>query len=255
MTQHIRKISLLTAFALFQLVPLFHLFLSPVVSVVGAFRGILVASLLTYGFLALASLLLGRAFCGWFCPGAAVQECCTALGARRLEGSRKYRAKYVVFGLWAAGIIIGVLHARGFHQVDLTFGTTGASPLRAFLFQYGALLIVVPPALLIGRWATCHYLCWVAPLMIFGSRLGRRAGLPGLRIAPDPGKCRRCTLCSRTCPMSLNVQEMVLAGAMRSDECILCGHCVSVCPSRAVRFQLATAPLPTPATPGAVRTN
>ena len=235
-TQTVRKIAFFAAFALFQLLPLFHLFLSPVVSVVGAFRGILVASLLTYGFLALASLLLGRAFCGWFCPGAAVQECCTALGAKRLEGRRKYWSKYVVFGLWAAVILIGVVHARGFHQVDLMFGTAGAGATRSFLFRYGAFLIVVPPALLVGRWATCHYLCWIAPLMIFGSRLGQRTGLPSLRVAADPGKCRRCTLCSRTCPMSLDVQEMVLAGAMRSDECILCGHCISVCPSRAVRF-------------------
>lgn len=112
----------------------------------------------------------------------------------------------------------------------------GGGATRSFLFRYWAVLIVVPPALLIGRWATCHYLCWIAPLMIFGSRVSQRAGLPSLQVAADPGKCRRCTLCSRTCPMSLDVQEMVLADAMRSGECILRGHCVSVCPSRAVRF-------------------
>ena len=246
-TQTFRKAGLFAAFSLFQLCPLFHLFLSPVVSVVGAFRGVLVASLLTYGLLGVGSLVLGRAFCGWFCPGAAVQECATRLGAHRLAGSRRYWSKYAVFAVWAAAVAVGAIRAGGFHHVDLLFGTTGGGAARAFLFRYGALLVVIPPSLLFGRWASCHYLCWIAPLMVFGRRVGQRAGLPQLRMEACTGNCRRCALCTRACPMSLNVQAMVLAGAMSSDECVLCGSCVAACPSEAVRFAFGrtrAAPMP-----------
>ena len=34
--------------------------------------------------------------------------------------------------------------------------------------------------------------------------------------------------------MSLPVRGMVAAGAMANDECILCGHCASGCPTAAI---------------------
>lgn len=237
MTQRVRKTTLLVAFALFQF-PLVHLWFSPILAVVGARQGVVVATLLTYGTLAATALLFGRAYCGWCCDGAAIQECCTALGAKRLEG-RRYWPKYVIFGAWLAAVAGGFLYAGGFHRVDLQFGMSGALPIRPFLLLYGPFLIHVPLSFLVGRWAFCHYGCWIAPLMIISSRLKERAGWPSLRMAADPGNCLECEACAEACPMSLDVPRMVLASAMRSDECILCGSCAAACPSGAVRFSFS----------------
>jgi polyferredoxin len=236
--QTARKIALLASFAAFQLCPMFHMFLSPVIPVAGAFRGVVAASLLSYGVLALAAMTLGRAFCGWLCPGAAVQECATVLGARRMEGRRRYWTKYAVCGAWAALLAAGAIHAGGFHRIDLLYGVEQGNALRSFLFLWWPLLIVVPPSLIFGRWASCHYVCWIAPLMVLASR----APLPSLGIAAAPARCRRCTRCEDACPMSLDVRSMVLAGRMRSDECILCGSCIAACPSAALRFTYSAAP-------------
>jgi NAD-dependent dihydropyrimidine dehydrogenase PreA subunit len=36
--------------------------------------------------------------------------------------------------------------------------------------------------------------------------------------------------------MSLDVHQMVQAGQMKHNECILCGTCVDTCPKGAIRF-------------------
>ncbi|MBN2554127.1 MAG: 4Fe-4S binding protein [Spirochaetales bacterium] len=71
--QRARNGVLLVFFILF---PVVLNYLSPFLSVHGASRGIISGSLLLFGVLFLTSLLLGRAYCGWVCPGGATQEMC-----------------------------------------------------------------------------------------------------------------------------------------------------------------------------------
>lgn len=237
-TQTVRKITLFTGFVLFQ-IPMVHLLFSPVLAVAGARQGIVAAALVTYGALAAASLVFGRAYCGWCCDGAAIQECCTALGARRVRG-RRFWTKYVVFGLWLALVAAGFLQA-GVHRVDLGFGAHTTVAARPFVLLYGPFLIHVPLTLLLGRWAFCHYGCWIAPFLVLGTRLKERMSWPSLRIAADAGACIQCDACAVACPMSLDVPGMVAAGALRSGECVLCGTCVDACATGAVRFTFAPA--------------
>ena len=49
-------------------------FLSPYVIVDSAAQGIVNGSLIIFGLMFLSALFLGRAWCGWVCPGAGVQE-------------------------------------------------------------------------------------------------------------------------------------------------------------------------------------
>ncbi len=156
-------------------------------------------------------------------------------GAKAIGGRRGYWIKYLVFGLWFTALITAAVRGGGFQRLEFTFALTGGPP-RSFLFRYGELLILLPLAFLIGRWASCHYICWIAPLMIFGTRIKERAGWPSLRLKADSEKCAQCEECIEACPMSLPVRDMVGAGKLRDDECVLCGSCVSSCPSGAIRF-------------------
>ena len=72
--------------------------------------------------------------------------------------------------------------------------------------------------------------------MIIGTKLKNRLGYPSLRLAADNGKCTGCKLCTRQCPMSLEVDKMVRDNVMNNDECILCGMCADSCTSRAIRY-------------------
>jgi polyferredoxin len=60
--QRLRKFLALVSFLLF---PVTIYYLSPVLPLQGAAEGVLVGSLILFGLLFLASLVAGRAFCGW----------------------------------------------------------------------------------------------------------------------------------------------------------------------------------------------
>ncbi len=49
-------------------------FLSPYVIIDGAMNGIVNGSLIMFGLMFVSSLFLGRAWCGWVCPGGGMQE-------------------------------------------------------------------------------------------------------------------------------------------------------------------------------------
>jgi ferredoxin len=72
--------------------------------------------------------------------------------------------------------------------------------------------------------------------MIIGSKLARAAKMPVLHLEADREKCVSCGKCTRECPMSLEVQDMVKGGKMNSAECILCGECVDGCPKKAINY-------------------
>ena len=52
----------------------------------------------------------------------------------------------------------------------------------------------------------------------------------------DPGRCAECGVCTRACPMSLDVHGMVRSGLVEHSECTLCGTCVDTCPKDVIRY-------------------
>ena len=94
-------------------------------------------------------------------------------------------------------------------------------------------------ALIVGRRAGCHTICWMAPFMILGRKLRNLVRWPALRLVAQPNRCTDCLTCSRECPMSLNVQRMVQRADMEDSECILCGTCVDGCNQDAIRFSFS----------------
>jgi ferredoxin-type protein NapH len=234
--QHVRRGILLGSFALFQSFRLVHLMLSPVLLLLAAAHGVVGGSMLVYGAAFASSLVLGRAFCGWVCPGCGLQEL-VALRVRRPVRSRwTGRVKWGIAAVLYGAALILALRAGGLRSVDPFFGTRSASVLQGVLLLTGHVVIIAGLALALGRWASCHAVCWIAPLLVAGTRLSRRGGWPTLHLEVEPGECSRCGVCDDGCPMSLPVARMVEGGAMGHDECLLCGTCVDGCPSKAIRF-------------------
>lgn len=219
--------------------PVTMFYLSPLLTLQGARRGIVTSSLLFVGAAAVAAFFFGRVFCGWICPGGAVQELLIQANDRRVPGGRYDLIKYGIAAAWLAAIIIFFVQAGGILAVRPLFGIKGGFSLGtpvSYIMFYVAMGGMVVLSLAAGRRPFCHYGCMLAPFMIAGRYAAKIAGTPHLHLEADSEKCIDCRLCTKNCPMSLDVNAMVRSGDMFSPECISCGACVDVCPKKVISF-------------------
>lgn len=234
--QRVRSAILIVSFLLF---PVTMNYFSPYVIVDGAVQGIAAGSLLGFAGLFVSSLVFGRAFCGWLCPGGAFGELCFRITDRPVNRTRLDPVKYVIWAVWLAAILFAFIRAGGILTVDpLHLTDSGVSvdrPMK-FIMYYIVIGLFFTFSVLAGRRATCHAFCWMAPFMVLGRKLSNAFRLPALRLRAHPDRCISCGLCDRTCPMSLDVSAMIAAGRTEHTECILCGRCVESCTHRAVSF-------------------
>jgi len=243
--QRIRKALIILAFLSF---PVTMNFLSPYVIIDGASQGIVNGSLILFGLMFLSALFLGRLWCGWICPGGGMQEIVEPVNSRPVQGRRLNWVKWLIWAPWAALIIILVIGAGGYHSVDFLLNTQGGisvagSPDRpiliAYIIYYTVIGLFVGLAMVVGRRAACHTICWMAPFMITGRWIRNRFNWPSLRLIADTSACADCKKCTSNCPMSLDVNQMVQSGTMENSECILCGTCVDNCAKKAIRYSFS----------------
>jgi len=233
--QRIRRLLLLVSFLLF---PLTLYYFSPVLIMQSASEGIINASFLVFAAMFFSALFVGRLWCGWACPAGALQEFAAAASNRPVSRRLDW-IKWAIWIPWLAGIALFAVRAGGYRTVDpfyqLAGGVTLAQDFWAYIYYIvvGVFLLL---ALLVGRRAGCHTICWMAPFMILGRRLRNVLPWPALRLQAAPDKCRDCLTCTAGCPMSLDVHAMVAAGRMEHDECVLCGTCVDNCSQEAIRY-------------------
>ena len=236
--QRIRKAIILMSFLLF---PITIFYMSPVLIIEGAAKGIVTGSFILFGLQLVSALVVGRAFCGWACPGAGLQEACFPIQNRRAKTGKADWIKYFLWVPWIAVIAFVAIRAGGFWTIDPLFmtrqhyGISIGGPFN-YIIYYFFVALIVALALTAGRRGFCHYVCWMAPFMVIGRHIRNAIKWPSLRLRADPESCKACGSCDRICPMSLDVQSMVKSGIMEHSECILCGSCVDHCPSRSIRY-------------------
>ncbi len=239
--QKTRKLLITLSFFLF---PITLFYFSPYLIIQGGIAGIISGSFLIFASLFLFSLFFGRAFCGWVCPAAGLQESLFPAVDKPVKGRKVNRIKYFIWVPWLLGIIAAFYSAGGIKKVDFFYMTDhgiSASSLPGLITYFAIVFLITILALLLGRRGMCHSICWMSPFMILGNKLRDVLKLPGLRLKPVPSSCINCKQCSRKCPMSLEVNEMVIAGDMRNNECILCGECADVCPKAAIKLSFQNA--------------
>jgi polyferredoxin len=76
--------------------------------------------------------------------------------------------------------------------------------------------------------------------MILGRKLRNTLWCPSLRLKSVKEKCISCKKCTKSCPMSLDVNGMVQKEVMEKTECILCGTCVDVCPEYVISYAFSS---------------
>jgi ferredoxin-type protein NapH len=227
--QRVRMGVLVTCFILF---PVTIFYFSPYLIVFGAFQGVAAGCMLVFVLQLVSAMLLGRAWCGWACPAGGLQEMESTFANKPARIGKNLLVKWAIWIPWILSIIIGASFAGGISTFDFFFhtenGLSVASPLGLFIYLFICALFFIPN-LLLGRRAMCHCICWMAPFMIIGERLGRLVHLPQLHVAATPDSCVHCGLCTKACPMSLPVDRLASGGAVLHDECIQCGACCDAC--------------------------
>ena len=189
-----------------------------------------------YILLFLSSLFVGRAFCGWVCPGGGLNEICAVVTRKRVSGRSVGKAKYVISAVLLSAIVLLAARAGGFQSVDLFYGTGSSTITQELIMFFGALAMILPAAFAVGTRANCRYICWMAPIMIAGTAIRKRAGWAALHLEAHTELCEQCGTCNKSCPINLDVMEGVLKGELYHRECILCGSCVDACPHKAIAY-------------------
>ena len=229
-------------FVSFLLLPLTLFYFSPYLPVYGAISGVVAGSMLVFGILFLLGIFIGRAPCGWFMGCGGLQDACFYIQDKRIPAGRKDLIKYVIWIPWFSTIVVFLFLNREGLQMDPFFHIEGGiSVARApfFIIYYLVIFLFVLLSLIFGKRAGCHYICWMAPFMVFGRKLGNLLRLPQLRLMTRTENCIHCTICSKACPMGIDVQAGVEKGNAEHSECILCGECAQKCPKNALKLGIA----------------
>ena len=239
MRQRIRKTILIISFLLF---PVTIWYFSPYLIIQAASEHIMNGSFIVFVSMFVLSMFLGRVWCGYLCPAGGLQECISAGNPAPAKQGWRNKIKYVIWIIWMIAIVVTFILGKNEVTVDPFYMTDHGISITSiynYVMYYGVILLLVLPALIHGRRATCHYICWMAPFMVIGSSIGRMLHIPQLHIEADKEKCVACGKCSKSCPIGLDVKNMVSEGKNdKCTECIQCGACVDTCPKKVLKYKM-----------------
>lgn len=178
------------------------------------------------------AIIFRRSFCGLICPFGAIQEFFGKLGQkifkkkfimpRKIDKPLRY-LKYVilaitVFYAWkTAGLWMSPYDSwSAYSHLPEGISSVWAESAIGLIL----LIITVVGSIIYDRFF-CKYLC---PVGAFYAIVGR---FSSYRVVRDENKCIDCGICSKECPVNIDVQYFK---EVKSAECISCQTCVLNCP-------------------------
>ena len=235
--QNIRKTVIIGMFFTF---PVTIAFMSPAMPIIYGLAGIVSGATIMFLLLFLLSIFLGRAFCGFVCPGGGLSECLAIINDKEVKNIKLRLIKYIVWAFMVVATVASFIWAGGISEIDFLAGLGDGwvfllAPYR-YAIYFGVLFGALSFAVMLGKRSFCQCACWIAPFMIMGTKLSDWLRLPRLRLKPDADSCVGCKWCTKKCPMSIDVMAMVKTENMKNSECILCGECVDICPKKSISY-------------------
>ena len=217
----------------------------PLGSLQGAFSANHSTMYYVFGILLLYSIMFGRMICGWLCPFGLIQELLYKIRTPKLRKSPVTRAlsylKYVILVVFV--FLIPILYALkdtplpAFCKYICPAGTIEgglillSNKINAsyfsmlgpiFTWKFLLMISIVVGSIFIFR-LFCRFLCPLGAL--YG--LFNKIAFFGIKVNMD--KCTRCNLCVTHCKLDIH--------HVGDQECISCGECIGVCPTKAISFK------------------
>ena len=198
------------------------------------------------GILLLYCILFGRMICGWLCPFGLIQELLYKIKTPKVRKSPITRIlsyfKYVVLVFFVG--IVPIMYAfrdaplPAFCKYICPAGTIEGGllllsnklnestyfPMLNYLFTWKFMLMIsiVVGSVFIFR-LFCRFIC---PL---GGLYGLFNKLSFFGVKVEEEKCTHCNLCIAHCKCDIK--------HVGDQECISCGECISVCPTKAISWK------------------
>ena len=232
--QLVRKKMTYISFFLF---PATFVYFSPYVIVDGSAKGIICGSFFMFSLLFVSALVFGRAFCGWLCGLGGAQDMLSPLTNKHVRKGN--RIKWFIWTPWIVSIVVVAVRQGGYDRIDPFYRTTHGFSLGSIytgIAYLAVLALVLGSFFVAGRRSFCHHFCWIAPFMILGRKIRNIVKLPSLKLSKTKNDCVNCHLCTKNCPMSLDVEHMVQNSTMENTECILCGSCADICRKECIQL-------------------
>jgi polyferredoxin len=225
-------------FLMFLLLPVTLNYFSPYLIVDGLINKVASAAFFVWLAMFVTSLFLGRSFCSYVCPYGGLQMTTDLVLQKPLKQVQWLRkVKYVLGLIWITVILIafiGSLSSLEIRFFYLTESVASVDSMPKLIFYYVIVILLSLMPTFLGKRATCHYLCPMTILNIAGTKISNKMNIPALRLRANASKCISCKQCTKACPMSLEVDEMVKKNQMSNIDCILCGECCKACKVSAV---------------------
>jgi len=195
------------------------------------------AGFIVLGLSLVATLVLGRFFCGWLCHVVAYQDLCAWLLGKIGVRPRPFRSRLLALVPIGAALYMfvwprlsGWLAGREFpalqaHFTTESFWATFPGPgIAALTILVDGFLIVY----LLGAKGFCTYGCPYGALFGVADRFSRGR----IRVTEA---CNGCGHCTTTCTSNVQVHAEVARYRQVVDAgCMKCMDCVSVCPTDAL---------------------
>lgn len=174
-------------------------------------------------FITISAILLGPIFCGWMCFLGLYQDIMRYLGKfikkepieppQKAHGILKFsRYIFLAGSLTIGGAFLFPPHVWG-TWAGLIKGHIEINTAFYFLILLGVFSLFT-------KRFFCRYLC------TFGAKLGLYSLLRPITISRNES-CISCKLCSKECPMHIQVDK---TNSLASPNCINCLKCIEYCP-------------------------
>ncbi len=170
----------------------------------------------------IASIYLGRIYCGWICPINTAMNSVTWL--KKIIGLKKQTIPRGLTGSWVRYLILALFIAA------FAFSMITGRPIPALpvLFASGIILTFFFPEELWHR-----YLC------PYGTILSLPALKSKYTMFVDQEKCNSCSVCKKVCPAgAVELNNEVYS--IKKNSCLVCLDCSRSCKESAISYGQAS---------------